>query len=819
MNIVFVVFASLAIASDGQILTKGSRAQYLLDITFYGPTIFPILFAAIVGRALKALATWELQRGSTIGHVETLSSSTTLIGAIVTQIQLRNLNLVAIALIVLWALSPVGGQASLRILRVGTRITKTNHQFHALDPESAWEAGSSTSYPILAHALFTSSLITTKKLYNKPQDSWGNLRIPMVEAFDDYQSHAWIKIPDNATEVIFSSLIGVPVNPGLPSEPTILTLNTSYMYLDCPTFNTSPRELDQWQQDKPLPWTNFTADHPLLENPNDTWAHYYTLLGDSGPIVYKGFQIALSTCLGICSHRLVPREARRVIWESASRDTFAHIDCGLHTTHVDVRYSCVGASCSPIEVRLSPYKPDASHSTGDGNLHDPWNNRNFTGFDKGYSNAPINFLSTMASAFRMRSAGDMVPLLGFILSPNDTMAAPPDRVFYEDVTSIGKAKFQERLSQLFNTLFLAGIQPSAITGAMPVTERLPFTAISTITAETRITDDIIECNKAWFAIMLVISIIVLVISFCGAFLRAITLVPDVLGTLSMITLDNQCDKELRKASMLDGLERSRLLKKAHMMLVAAKAIMVENPIRYSGLSDEGQIWPLKLGGDMPDMEVLREAEKPGSRNLASLLETFLGSTSNLPADSIATDSLDAKFALFGASKQKRNPISSEIILAKSKIFRAQAGLVLEGMVSDFERVSGPWHLEWAAVLVAFISGVGSLHQANFALSGLQVNSGAMKANLESTRGLIIAEAVMMKLAEFIGRQEAHEVVYGACVSAIEGNLSLIESLQKIEQVAKHLKTEQLTSLVDPAQYLGCCQLMVDELLRLRTTKL
>ncbi|EXA34370.1 hypothetical protein FOVG_14354 [Fusarium oxysporum f. sp. pisi HDV247] len=47
------------------------------------------------------------------------------------------------------------------------------------------------------------------------------------------------------------------------------------------------------------------------------------------------------------------------------------------------------------------------------------------------------------------------------------MAAPPDGGFYQDVTSIGKAKFQERLSQLFNTLFLAGIQPSAIIGAMP----------------------------------------------------------------------------------------------------------------------------------------------------------------------------------------------------------------------------------------------------------------------------------------------------------------------------------------------------------------
>jgi hypothetical protein len=46
------------------------------------------------------------------------------------------------------------------------------------------------------------------------------------------------------------------------------------------------------------------------------------------------------------------------------------------------------------------------------------------------------------------------------------------------------------------------------------------------------------------------------------------------------------------------------------------------------------------------MEVLHKAEKPGSRILASLLETFPSCTSNLLADSISTDSLDTKFALF-----------------------------------------------------------------------------------------------------------------------------------------------------------------------------
>lgn len=166
--------------------------------------------------------------------------------------------------------------------------------------------------------------------------------------------------------------------------------------------------------------------------------------------------------------------------------------------------------------------------------------------------------------------------------------------------------------------------------------------------------------------------------------------------------------------------------------------------------------------------------------------------------------------------QKRNPISSEVILAQSKILRAQAGLVLDGMVSDFERASGPWHLEWVAIPTAFIAAVGSLHQAEFALSGLQVNQDAMMANLQSTKGLIVAEAVMMGLAVHTGRQVAHDVVYGACVSAHENNKSLREALAEVPAVTEALKSDDIDELCDPTKYLGCCQLMVDELLEGKT---
>ena len=89
------------------------------------------------------------------------------------------------------------------------------------------------------------------------------------------------------------------------------------------------------------------------------------------------------------------------------------------------------------------------------------------------------------------------------------------------------------------------------------------------------------------------------------------------------------------------------------------------------------------------------------------------------------------------------------------------------MVQDFERATGPWHAEWMAIPESFVLTAGALHQAKFALGGLIVDENKMAENLDISRGLIVAEAVMMGLAPQLGRQEAHDVVYDACRLANE----------------------------------------------------
>ncbi|MCI0755352.1 3-carboxy-cis,cis-muconate cycloisomerase [Teichococcus vastitatis] len=166
--------------------------------------------------------------------------------------------------------------------------------------------------------------------------------------------------------------------------------------------------------------------------------------------------------------------------------------------------------------------------------------------------------------------------------------------------------------------------------------------------------------------------------------------------------------------------------------------------------------------------------------------------------------------------QKRNPISSEIMLATAKAVRQQVALVLDAMVQDFERATGPWHLEWMALPESFLLTASCLHQARFALSGLTVDVGRMRTNLDLSGGLIVAEAVMMAAAPALGRQHAHDVVYDACRVAVTSGRPLVEALMEVPEVVEALGgRDGIERRCDPAHYLGLAPQMVDRVLAMR----
>ena len=162
--------------------------------------------------------------------------------------------------------------------------------------------------------------------------------------------------------------------------------------------------------------------------------------------------------------------------------------------------------------------------------------------------------------------------------------------------------------------------------------------------------------------------------------------------------------------------------------------------------------------------------------------------------------------------QKRNPISSCYVHAAISVVRQHAAALMDAMVADHERSTGPWEIEWIVLPEAFCLMAGALRQTRFVLEGLEVDPAAMRRNLDLTHGLVMSEAVMMGLGPHIGREYAHDLVYDICRAAVEQRRPLLDLLAENPQISKHLDRAALARLCDPANYLGQSGVMVDRVL-------
>jgi 3-carboxy-cis,cis-muconate cycloisomerase len=90
--------------------------------------------------------------------------------------------------------------------------------------------------------------------------------------------------------------------------------------------------------------------------------------------------------------------------------------------------------------------------------------------------------------------------------------------------------------------------------------------------------------------------------------------------------------------------------------------------------------------------------------------------------------------------------------------------------------------------------------------------------LDATRGLIMAEAVTMALAEKIGRSEAHHLVEAASKQAVADRKDLRDVLTKDPKVTAHLSADRIAKLFEPMAYQGVSQALIDRLLASLQTK-
>jgi adenylosuccinate lyase len=161
---------------------------------------------------------------------------------------------------------------------------------------------------------------------------------------------------------------------------------------------------------------------------------------------------------------------------------------------------------------------------------------------------------------------------------------------------------------------------------------------------------------------------------------------------------------------------------------------------------------------------------------------------------------------------KRNPSTCEGIVAVGRTLRYTVALMHEALIQEHERDASAWRFEWKALPEACLMTGAILAQMKDVLAGLEVDTGRMRRNLDALGGFLLSERVMFALADKLGKQTAHEVVYDASMRGFAQGLTFEQALMGNARVKQALGTEELTSLLDPTTYVGLAPAIVDRTL-------
>jgi 3-carboxy-cis,cis-muconate cycloisomerase len=161
---------------------------------------------------------------------------------------------------------------------------------------------------------------------------------------------------------------------------------------------------------------------------------------------------------------------------------------------------------------------------------------------------------------------------------------------------------------------------------------------------------------------------------------------------------------------------------------------------------------------------------------------------------------------------KRNPVAAASALGAATMAPNLAATIFAAQVQDHERSAGPWHAEWPTLPALLLVTSGALAATVDMAEGLEVDVERMRANLDTTHGLIMAEAVTFALAETIGKSEAHHLVEAASKTAVAEKKHLRDVLSGDPKVTAKLSAKKIAALFEPMAYQGASQVLIDRLL-------
>jgi 3-carboxy-cis,cis-muconate cycloisomerase len=161
---------------------------------------------------------------------------------------------------------------------------------------------------------------------------------------------------------------------------------------------------------------------------------------------------------------------------------------------------------------------------------------------------------------------------------------------------------------------------------------------------------------------------------------------------------------------------------------------------------------------------------------------------------------------------KRNPVAASTAIAAATMAPNLVATILAAQVQDHERAAGTWPAEWLTFPALALAASGALAAVVDIATGLEIDAERMRANLDASGGLIMAEAVAFALAQTIGKHAAHRLIQAASRKAVTEKRHLRDVLADDEEIKARLDAGALARLFEPMDYQGSAQTFIDRLI-------
>ncbi|KAF2854192.1 hypothetical protein T440DRAFT_270335 [Plenodomus tracheiphilus IPT5] len=559
---------------------SGNNIMQAMAVT---STLWPILFAAVLGPTLKALALHYAVRGARLGTLEILSTSHTLVSSLRACFTLRYISWYSLPLATIWLLSPSGGQGALRALKLTSNSTSYEYPLASYPRanlsifyESIFEGSSTPASFVdrfralngaafsaqdsgLLHANGSSALFdgavqrvggTLEAARLTRRDLWRNVRIPFLHSLSSSPNleSDWIDVPSDTVHA-YASLIGIPVR-GIPTAKrgnTTFIIQPFYQTLQCtPWMNTT-----RWNQTNnnsivtrlsdgnllfPTGWPNIQLG--ILLNRNRPWT--------ASDVLGEG-----SNLTGLLSgHNFSdqPEQLTLVVYNDMNLTL-----CHAATQYVDAAISCSRAvddgdlACAVYRMRRTP------------GLTGP---RNLTALDMGWSNMLLKYIPYTLPSLHPYTSGI---LENWLRDPPTAFLGVSNGVVSR-YDGLPLSVFSDRLAMVLNTHIQASLNATIMVGS----DGNAFAAVNkdwanTTSTWTEFTLPVYKVNRIWFALYLISAITASICAIGNLILRWNN-IPDILSGVSALTRDSPFFSTPTPASTLDGSDRARFLKDRLVMI-------------------------------------------------------------------------------------------------------------------------------------------------------------------------------------------------------------------------------------------------------------